>query len=115
MIDTSKFIITPDGKSRRLKPSPCNNSLTQAEGGRIIYSMPAEHQPLIGSFAIWECNHCTERRVYGNVAPDLDSRTAFIVCQQTKRHELHTFREISGEWEGKPCPLPLLPRWLVCQ
>lgn len=63
----------------------------------------------IGTFAIWECNHCTERRVYGNAPPDPDSRVALIRCQATSKNELHTFKGLEGQWAGKECPLPTFP------
>lgn len=83
--------------------------LTRRRGTGIIKYMDSNPFGLIGSYAIWECNHCTEQRVYGNTSPEPDRRQALIRCQVTQRNELHTFIEISGEWVGKECPLGDMP------
>ena len=69
---------------------------------KVAYDLP----PFFTStFAIWQCNHCTERRVWGNVGPEAGGRRAYLVCQMSGKVEPHSFIEMSTRWEGKPCPL----------
>lgn len=75
--------------------------------------MPNLFDLICGNYAIWECNHCTERRVWGNIPPPRDPNlairddhpTALLRCQVSGENELHTYVEMSGRWVGKPCPL----------
>jgi hypothetical protein len=109
LINSTKYMVTPDGISRKL-------ILPRAGGDGILGKMQAGFHSFYGSFAIWRCNHCTEPRVYGNAAPQLnlngpwsDHKKVYITCQASGKIELHTFVEISYERVGKECPLPTFP------
>ena len=64
---------------------------------------------LYGEFAIWQCNHCTELRVWGNVGPEDGRRIALLRCQASGNNELHTFIEMSPIWEGVESELAEFP------
>lgn len=105
MINVSRWMVVA-GRSVRVSS---RNPLTMPAETATLGSMSlfASQSPSIGLYAIWQCNHCTERRVWGNVGPERDRHTALLRCQESGQVELHTFVTMSRHWVGQPTPLPL--------
>lgn len=55
--------------------------------------------------SVWRCEHCGERRVYGWGTPEPGVRSAWLRCQRTFEHRLHTFEDTSDVWIGRQSPL----------